>query len=73
MSVLVGLVGPGTAQAYKGRIRAAVIWFVVVIGCYLWVGPPAALVHLMCVITAGTAARVLRRPVLYEGMGWPKR
>ncbi|HET6762890.1 MAG TPA: hypothetical protein VFH27_04435 [Longimicrobiaceae bacterium] len=72
-AALMSLVVPGAGQVYKGRIRTGVLWFVIVVGCYLWVGPPAALVHLMCIITAGSAARVLHRPVLYEGMGWPKR
>ncbi|MDB4950798.1 MAG: hypothetical protein JWM27_3447 [Gemmatimonadetes bacterium] len=72
-AALMSLVVPGAGQVYKGRPIAGAIWFVAIVGSYLWVGPPAALLHIICVITAGSAARVLRRPVLYSGMGWPKR
>jgi hypothetical protein len=72
-AALMSLVVPGAGQAYKGRPVAGGVWFVVIVGAYAWLGLPALLIHLMCVVTAGSKARVLRKPVLYGGMGWPKR
>jgi hypothetical protein len=63
---------PGAGQVYKGRVAIGVAWFVVVAAGYWLVGLPALLVHLMCVVMAGSAARVVRLPFLYNGVGWTK-
>lgn len=72
-AALMSLLVPGAGQVYKGRIPAGVAWFVVIVASYALVGLPAILVHLMCVVTAGSAARVLHRPFLYDGVSWTKR
>lgn len=69
-AALMSLLLPGAGQVYKGRVPAGVAWFVVIVASYAMVGLPALLVHLMCVVTAGSAARVLRRPFLYDGVSW---
>ena len=72
-AALMSLVVPGAGQVYKGRVVAGVLWFLVVVASYLAVGAPAMMVHLMCVVTAGSAARVLRRPFQDRGLGWGQR
>ncbi|HEX8430507.1 MAG TPA: hypothetical protein VF625_04435 [Longimicrobium sp.] len=72
-AALMSLVLPGAGQVYKGRTLVGILWFVVVAGCYWLVGLPALLIHLMCVITAGSAAREVRIPFLYDGVSWTKR
>jgi hypothetical protein len=71
-AALMSLILPGAGQAYKGRVAVGAVWLVVVAACYWAVGPPALLVHLMCVVTAGSAARVVRLPFLYDGVAWKK-
>jgi hypothetical protein len=71
-AALMSLVVPGAGQVYKGRVLIGLAWLVVVVGSYVAVGLPALLVHLMCVVFAGSAARVVRLPFLYDGVGWGK-
>jgi hypothetical protein len=71
-AALMSLIVPGAGQVYKGRVVIGIAWFLVVAGCYWMVGLPALLVHLMCVVMAGSAARVVRLPFLYDGAGWTK-
>lgn len=72
-AALMSLLVPGAGQVYKGRVVVGLAWFAVVVAGYSWVGIPGFLVHLMCVITAGSAARVVRRPFLYDGVSWTRR
>ena len=72
-AALMSLILPGAGQVYKGRVVQGIVWFVVIAASYWLVGLPALIVHLMCVITAGSEATVVRRPVPYEGGSWPKR
>ncbi len=72
-AALMSLVIPGAGQVYKGRAAVGVSWFVIVAACYVLVGAPALLVHLMCVVSAGSAARVVRLPFEYDGVSWEKR
>ena len=71
-AALMSLVVPGAGQAYKGRVAIGAAWLVVVTACYWMVGPPALLVHLMCVVMAGSAARVVRLPFRYDGVAWTR-
>ncbi|HEX8455289.1 MAG TPA: hypothetical protein VF647_24640 [Longimicrobium sp.] len=71
-AALMSLLLPGAGQVYKGRVVIGIAWFLIVAGCYWMVGLPALLVHLMCVVMAGSAARVVRLPFLYDGAGWTK-
>jgi hypothetical protein len=66
IAALLSLVLPGAGQVYKGRNVAGALWFVGVAACYWLVGLPALLVHLMCVVFAGSAAPPIRRPVRVE-------
>lgn len=61
---------PGAGQVYKGRVVQGAIWLVVVVAAYLVMGPPAMLVHAMCVVAAGSAPPEVRRPVVTNGLGW---
>ena len=72
-AALLSLIVPGAGQVYKGRTLAGVAWFVATVAAYFLVGFPALLIHLMCVITAGSAARVVRIPFLYDGVSWTER
>lgn len=71
-AALMSLAVPGAGQVYKGRIAAGIAWFAVVVAGYWAFGWPGLIVHLMCVVTAGSAARELRRPFLYDG-SWSQR
>ena len=71
-AALMSLLLPGAGQVYKGRVAVGAAWFVVIVACYWAVGLPALLVHLMCVVTAGSAARVIRLPFQYDGVSWTK-
>lgn len=71
-AALMSLLLPGAGQVYKGHLAAGAAWFAVVAACYWVMGPPALLVHLMCVVMAGSAARVVRLPFLYDGVSWAK-
>ena len=72
-AAVMSLVVPGAGQIYKGRLKAGAAWFALVLGGYLLLGLPALLIHLMCVVSAGSAARVLRRPFQDTGLGWTQR
>jgi hypothetical protein len=69
-AALMSLVIPGLGQIYKGRVAAGAAWLLIVVGCYVLVGYPALLVHLMCVVTAGSTAKVVRKPFLAMGDSW---
>jgi hypothetical protein len=69
-AALMSLLIPGAGQIYKGRTLAGVIWLVVVGAAYWAVGAPGLMVHLMCVVTAGSAARVKRRVFVWRPATW---
>lgn len=71
-AALMSLVVPGAGQVYKGRVAAGIVWFVIIVAAYAFLGWPALLIHLMCVVTAGSAAPEVSRPFLYDG-SWEKR
>lgn len=72
VSALMSLVLPGAGQVYKGRIASGVAWLIVVAAAYAVLGPPGLLVHLMCVVTAGSAPSVKRRPFVSNRYGWSR-
>jgi hypothetical protein len=72
-AALMSLAIPGAGQVYKGRLKAGLAWFLIVATAYLLVGAPGIIVHLMCVVTAGSAARVVRRPFVSGPAGWTRR
>lgn len=72
-AALMSLLIPGAGQVYKGRTLQGVAWFVAVLAGYLTVGAPALLIHLMCVVSAGSAARVRGHAVVDQPSRWSKR
>lgn len=72
-AALMSLVVPGAGQVYKGRVIVGVVWFVLVAAGYYMVGAPGLLIHLMCVVMAGSAAPEVRIPFLHDGSGWTKQ
>jgi hypothetical protein len=72
-AAVLSLLLPGAGQVYKGRVAAGIAWLLVIVAAYVLVGPPGLLLHLMCVVTAGSAARQMRRPFRAEGIAWPAK
>jgi hypothetical protein len=64
------LIVPGAGQIYKGRVKVGIAWLVIVAAAYALVGFPGVLVHLMCVVSAGSAARIRRRAFVSDRFSW---
>jgi hypothetical protein len=70
LAALMSLLLPGAGQVYKGRVVQGAVWFAVVAAAYWFFGLPGILIHAMCVITAGSQAREVRRAMLSDGLEW---
>jgi TM2 domain-containing membrane protein YozV len=66
-SILAGLLSvwiPGAGHLYAGRVAAAIVWFLAVGAGYVLI-LPGLILHLFCIISAASAARLRTEPARY--------
>jgi hypothetical protein len=66
-SILAGLLSvwiPGAGHLYAGRVAAAIIWFLAVGAGYVLI-LPGLILHLFCIVSAASAARLRTEPARY--------
>jgi TM2 domain-containing membrane protein YozV len=67
-ALLAGLLSvwlPGAGHLYAGRLAAAIVWFLVVGAGYVLI-LPGLILHLFCIISAASAARLVAAPARYQ-------
>jgi TM2 domain-containing membrane protein YozV len=66
-AILAGLLSvwiPGAGHLYAGRVAAAIVWFLAVGAGYVLI-LPGLILHLFCIVSAASAARLRTEPARY--------
>lgn len=66
-AILAGLLSvwiPGAGHLYAGRVAAAIVWFLAVGAGYVLI-LPGLILHLFCILSAASAARLRTEPARY--------